>query len=285
MELFRALGVLLEPPVADHRPLAALLGLGATPDPAEHTDLFRLQLYPYASVYLGSEGMLGGDARDRIAGFWRALGIAPPEEPDELTLMLGAYAGLATAAGEGGEGAERARRVFLQEHLASWLFAYLEKLEELAPPYYRSWGRLLGEALAGELEAAGPPPVLPSALREAELFPDPRVAGSEAFLSALLAPARSGMILVRDDLARAARELGLGGRAGERRFVLKALLGQDPAAVLGWLGREAAGWAGRHAARKPLLGATAAHWQARAEGTADLVAGLAREAPDLAAVP
>src|SRR5204863_6550834 len=95
VELFRTLGVLLEPPVAAHRPLAELLDLGPPPSAAEHTDLFRFQLYPYASVYLGAEGMLGGEARDRIAGFWRALGLVPPAEPDELTVMLGFYAELA----------------------------------------------------------------------------------------------------------------------------------------------------------------------------------------------
>ena len=53
-----------------------------------HTDLFVFQLQPYASVYLGAEGMLGGEARDRIAGFWRALGASPPSEPDHLATML-----------------------------------------------------------------------------------------------------------------------------------------------------------------------------------------------------
>lgn len=47
----------------------------------EHTDVLVFQAYPYASIYLGAEGMLGGKARDRIAGFWRALGGEPPAEP------------------------------------------------------------------------------------------------------------------------------------------------------------------------------------------------------------
>ena len=58
------------------------------PSAAEHTDLFHFQLYPYASVYLGEEGMLGGEARDRIAGFWRILDLEPPLECDHLTVML-----------------------------------------------------------------------------------------------------------------------------------------------------------------------------------------------------
>ena len=87
MELFRALAVLAEPPRAETAHLAVALELGAVPEASEYTDLFVFQLYPYASVYLGAEGMLGGEARDRIAGFWRALGQVPPAEPDHLAVM------------------------------------------------------------------------------------------------------------------------------------------------------------------------------------------------------
>ena len=106
MEIFRALGALLEPPSPGHERLAAALELGPLPPAADHTDLFDFQLYPYASVYLGAEGMLGGEARDRIAGFWRALGLTPPPEPDHLAVMLGLYAGLC----EGPEGDRRRLR-------------------------------------------------------------------------------------------------------------------------------------------------------------------------------
>src|SRR5919206_4462992 len=98
MELFRALAVLVEPP---DRPgaerVAEALGLGALPEASAYTDTFVFRLYPYASVYLGAEGMLGGEARDRVAGFLAALGQAVPPEPDHLALMLGAYASLAEA--------------------------------------------------------------------------------------------------------------------------------------------------------------------------------------------
>ena len=60
MELFRALAALAEAPGPEHVRLAELLGLPGRPDPVEFTELFVLQLYPYASVYLGPEGMLGG---------------------------------------------------------------------------------------------------------------------------------------------------------------------------------------------------------------------------------
>src|SRR5215218_1965505 len=111
MELFRALAVLVEPP---DRPgvarVAEALGLGELPEVSAYTDLFVFQLYPYASVYVGAEGMLGGEARDRVAGFMAALGhAAVPAEPDHLALLLGAYAGLCEAERGEVEGQRRVR--------------------------------------------------------------------------------------------------------------------------------------------------------------------------------
>src|SRR5262245_14576006 len=95
MELVRALGALAEAAGPEQARIGAALGLPEIPHPSAYTDLFALQLYPYASVYVGPEGMLGGEARDRVAGFWRALRCVPPGEPDHLTALLALYAALA----------------------------------------------------------------------------------------------------------------------------------------------------------------------------------------------
>ena len=285
MELFRALAALAEPPDrAGVERLAAALGLEPLPAASEHTEVFVFQLAPYASVYLGAEGMLGGEARDRVAGFWRALGQAPPAEADHLTLMLALYARLSEfEAGEEDAGARRAgwrraRRAFLWEHLLSWLPVYLDKLAEVAPPFYRRWGELLAVALAEEAGKLGAQDELPLHLREAPApAVDPREHAVEDFLRTLLAPARSGMLLTRADLGRGARTLGLSLRAGERKFVLKALLNQDAAGVFGWLAGEAASWSRRHQARRAAHGAVAAWWEERAAKAATLLRELKAE--------
>ncbi len=278
MEIIRALGALLEPPGRGQGEIAAVLELGPLPSAADHTDLFDFQLYPYAAVYLGAEGMLGGEARDRIAGFWRALGLEPPPEPDHLAVMLAFYAELCDRRpADGGDQLQhwrRARRSFLWEHLLSWIVPFLAKLRDLAPPFYRRWGALLEEVLAEEAGRLGRQELLPLHLRQAPGLADPRQASPEAFLDALLSPVRSGLLVVRDDLRRAAGELGLGLRVGERKYVLKALLSQEPKAILGWLHREAGAWAGRHRDRHQLLGPVAEFWAARAEAAAALLAEL-----------
>src|SRR5215210_4054397 len=94
MELFRALAMFAEPSVEGSARVAEALELGQPPAESEYTETFLFQLYPYASVYLGAEGMMGGEARDRVAGFWRALHLTPPAEPDHLSVMLALYAEL-----------------------------------------------------------------------------------------------------------------------------------------------------------------------------------------------
>jgi TorA maturation chaperone TorD len=288
-EAFRALGVLAEPPEAAHAAIAAALGLPGVPSPSDYTDLFVTHLYPYASVYVGADGMLGGDARDRIAGFWRALHLAPPAEPDHLAALFGLYATLRDREEDEEVPARRlscrlARSALLWEHLLSWLPPYLDRLETIAPAVYRAWGALVRETLAAEAAdaAAGPwgrprsgwSGTLPLHLRAAPPLPDPRRDGAQTFIDGLLAPVRCGLILTRADLARAARDLGLGLRIGERRFVLAALLSQAPDAVLAWLAGEAEACAAAHAGHRPLTGAVAEFWTARAASTAALLTAL-----------
>jgi TorA maturation chaperone TorD len=278
-EVFRALGVLCEPPADGHARVAQAVGLPAVPEAPEYTDVFVFHLYPYASVYLGPEGMLGGEARDRVAGFWRALRLAPPAEPDHLAALLGLYASLADREEDDEDPARRllwrqARTALLYEHLVSWLPPYLDRVEALGSPAYRAWAVLLRSALGEETAAAGEPGVLSAHLRAAAALPDPRCLGSRAFVTGLLAPVRCGMILTRADLARGARRLGLGLRMGERTFTLAALLSQAPDAVLGWLAEEAEVRAARYPAHRPMMGPMASFWTERAQQAAHLLRQL-----------
>jgi TorA maturation chaperone TorD len=285
MELFRALAVLAEPPGEQVAPLAETLELGAPPGASEYTELFVFQLYPYASVYLGAEGMLGGEARDRVAGFWRALGQTPPSEADHLSVMLPLYARLSEleereADARRRESWKHAREAFLWEHLLSWLPVYLKKLREVASPFYQRWAELLTSALMEEATTSTKESALPLALRDSRRLADPRSDEAEEFWQTLLSPARSGMILVRADLARAARELGLGMRVGERKFILKSLFGQDAKAALGWLREEANAWAEHHRSQRATLGEIAAAWEERARSSASLLAELEASAAE-----
>ncbi|MDX1643986.1 MAG: molecular chaperone TorD family protein [Thermoanaerobaculia bacterium] len=241
MELLRALGALAEPPIPELGRLAAELDLGELPSSAEHTELFSFQLVPYASVYLDPSGMLGGEARDRIAGFWRALELAPPKEPDHLCTLLTAHAAWSRASDAASSEMERRlwrhrATAFLGEHLLSWLGPYLLAVEALAAgSFYGRWARLLAHAVARERRRLAPPLEPSQHHRLSRALDDADAESPDNLAAALLAPIRSGLVLTRRDLARAARQLGLAGRIGERRYMLLALDGQDPAALRNWL--------------------------------------------------
>ncbi len=274
MELLRSLAALAEPPGRETPRIAELLRLGTPPEPVDYDDLFLFQLYPYASVYLGPEGMLGGEARDRIAGFWRVLEQTPPPESDHLSLVLALYARLCeleedTADAETASRWRHLRTTFLWEHIVSWVPVYLEKLQELASPFYQAWGELLREVLQSEAIELGQPNILPLHLREAPALPDPAAEGGEAWLDSLLSPVRSGVLLVRSDLVKAGRDLQLATRVAERRYALKGLLGQDTGATIDWLAAEAAAWQDRHLRWHDLSGPIADFWSQRAADTAE----------------
>jgi hypothetical protein len=280
MELLRALAALSDAPAPGTASVAASLDL-PVPTAADHTGMLLFQLYPYASVHLGAEGMLGGEARDRVAGFLRTLGATPPAEPDHLAVLLTAAAHLAEREADAGTSDEaaawrRARAALLWEHLLSWTLAFTDRVVAHGGPY-APWAELLQDALRHEAEVVGPAASPPLHLREAPELDDPREAGAQGFLDQLLAPVRTGVILTRSDLARAAEDLGLGLRIGERRYVLAALLSQSPDAILDWLADEADRRAVTHAAHD-WTGSIATFWSGRATNTASLLRGLSREA-------
>lgn len=251
-ELLRALGAVADQP-ADARAACSVLGLPA-PGSAEHTEVFVLNCPPYAAVYLGDGGGLGGDAADRVAGFWRAIGVAPPAEPDHLAALLSLYASLGEAADEARSAATadaltRARHALFTEHLWPWLPAYLAAVASLeaAAPALAAWAVLTDRAVTAE-HVSDPSGRLPLALRDAP----PPLSGEDTpreLPGLLTTPVRSGLILTRRSLAAGAAEAGAGHRIGERRFALDAMLSQAPAETLRWLADEAARWAGRHTAR------------------------------------
>jgi len=287
VELLRTLAVFAEPPGTEHQRLSEVLGLSATPTSAEYSDVFLFQLYPYASVHLGPEGMMGGDAGARVAGFWSALGHVPPAEPDHLASLLALYVNLSEReevldAAESSLRAQ-ARQALLAEHLAPWVFAFLQRVRELTPGPYGSWAELLEETLRAEwVELTGrDEPALSQHLRSAAPLPDPRVEGGSAFLAGLLAPVRSGFVLTRADLGRIARELDLGLRAGERRYALEHLLAQNAPDVLEALSAEARRQGRSHRSRAAWLGRSADFFALRAESTADLLEELISESDSL----
>lgn len=277
-ELLRAAGAVADNP-ADAAAVGHALGIPCL-SPYEHTEVFMLNCPPYASVFLGPDGALGGEGADRVAGFWRAIGLSAPAEPDHLTALLSLYAGLGEAAAQVRRPATatmlaRARATLFWEHLWPWLPAYLDAVTDLAISAASAWAALTGAAITAEAARYRAPATLPLAQRAAPEAPSAGDPGG--LVTALLMPVRSGIILTRRRLAAAAGDTGTGYRIGERRYALQAMLAQDPAQTLQWLARESEQWAIRHAGRAD-PGPASEWWSHRAGRTARLLTELAGQA-------
>jgi len=281
VEVLRALAVLAERPGPEHERVAAAVGLSPVPDEVSWTQVFVFNVYPNASVYLGGEGQVGGEAADRVAGFFRALDAVPPPEPDAVATLLVAWAQLRQRADRDDVRARRALETLVHEHLRSWLPLVLARIEALAPAPWPDWARLVGSAL--RRDASEPLDALPLHLREAPTFTDPRDDGS--LVDQVLVPVRCGFVVTTTDLRRCAHETGLALRLAERRYVLAQLLGQDAPTTLHWLADHGesttvAAWTGWD----DVADATATWWRDRAARTAGLLRELAAEAADATVV-
>jgi hypothetical protein len=282
-ELFRSLGAVVLTPPPGNRALCAALDL-PIPTGVEHTDAFVLSAPPHGAIHLGPEGKLGGEGLDRIAGFWRVLGMQAPEDADHLGALLMLYAELGeaeqNASDERGRAQlHRARAALFHEHIWSWAPGYLFAVTGLGIASVAAWARLTEQALRAEYADLGAAEMLPLALRAAPPGMDAADSLDET-LDALVAPIRSGAVLTHRDAANCAHQVGVGLRRGERRFALRAMLEQDAPATLTWLGAHARWWSERCPSALRTANDPCVWWSRRAANTARVLETWAAERTD-----
>lgn len=276
-ELVRSLGAAVLTPPPGNGLLCEALDLPPHTG-VDHTEVFVLSAPPHAAIHLGPEGKLGGEGLDRIAGFWRALGLRAPEDADHLGTLLMLYAELAQAeraASDDRRSAQmhRARAALFHEHIWSWAPGYLAAVVGLGVSSTTAWARLTEQVLRDEYGELGAPESLPLAMRAAP----PGLEASDSYdevLDALVAPIRSGTVLTHGDLSLCARRVGVGLRRGERRYALRAMLEQDAPATLAWLSSHARSWSQQHASASTGESDPSSWWSTRAAHTADLLQSM-----------
>ena len=276
-ELVRALGAITLAPPPSSDILCDAVGLRRISG-AEHTAAFILAAPPFAAIHLGAEGKLGGEALDRVEGFWRALGQRPPDQADHLGVLLMSYAALREAA-PASAAASRAAESLFHEHIWSFAPGYLSAVATLGQGPVTAWAELTLLALQAERAAVWSPAghqALPLALRSAPP-PLPAAAAFDEVLDAAVTPACSGIILTQAELTQGAAEIGVGYRRGERRYALRAMIEQDKAQTLSWLGGLAERWEARHAVAYGGT-VTGQWWSRRAACSSRVFASMAREA-------
>jgi TorA maturation chaperone TorD len=239
MHLFQSLGELIEAPGAEQARIARMLGLPGEPDRHDFTNLFVVQLFPYASIYLSQQGYAGGAVRDRMGEFWRILGRSAPPEPDHATSLMKCYGSLLPGKHDeylSSDLAQAIRPAVFWEGIACWLPIYLLRARELASTLYRAWSDVAFDVVEAEAAQLGPPATLPVHLASAPM--PPSISSPSAFVDALFAPVVSGVIICRADLARCAIANRLNLRMADRRHTLKLMLSENTTGVSSWLHDE-----------------------------------------------
>jgi TorA maturation chaperone TorD len=276
MHLFPSLGEVIEAPGTEHARVARMLGLPGEPTRKDYTYLFVIQLFPYASVYLSSNGLAGGRVRDDAADYFRLVNAQVPAEADHIASLFRWYG--CVQRGFYGDyrtdiAAKELRRAFFWSAVGSWLPVYLLRARELGSLLYKSWAEVALDVLEAEAVQLGLPVGTPSHLQATPVLPP--IQQAAAFVDALFVPVVSGLILCRADLGRCAQATGLTVRVADRRQTLKMFLTENTADVCTWLYNETVRQADNVRTLPNALGPTREYWLTRLESTACAVQDFA----------
>ncbi len=295
--LFRA-GVTAELlPIVEAIPeLAAQVAqpLDAEEAAAAHQGLFGFQVFPYQSVFLGEDGLLGGRESERVRAAHRAAGYAPgaaADDPDHLahelallSFLCGAEADAhADGRAEMAAVARRQQAAVLGDHLLWWLPLFVPAVARQGDGFYAALAGLTWALVVDHWQevdgAAAGTRWAPGGADDADAANEPAAGDAARQIGAhLLRPVRSGLFVSRADLARCARQAGLPHGFGDRRQMVATLLDgaarfDRNAALAAALGELVAGAQGAWATPElaPAPAAIRRFWQARLVRTAALI--------------
>ncbi|MFT5459537.1 MAG: TorA maturation chaperone TorD [Myxococcota bacterium] len=245
---------------------------------ATHHRVFGLEVFPYESVFVGADGVMGGDATGALRRDLQAAGFRGGRtdvEVDHVGLELAALSWLCAAEAEALEDdvdpaparAHQAR--LLHRHVARWLPALSLAVHGLDPWTQRVLA-LAEELVAAHCTALGPTPGWTLPPRPDDLLDDRRT-GLARIARAWLVPAHSGWALSRQSIGRLAARAGVPSGFGPRWKMLEGVLAgavdHDSAdAALDALADELARWRDGYA-RAEALGLPIGPWRTRLAAT------------------
>lgn len=266
---------------------------------ADHHALFRFNVYPYQSIFLDPDGLLGGPMSERVARAYARYGYQPEtsgESADHVGFELGFLAFLCAAEAEARQDGDRSgtlRRLqeqqmaFMAAQLLTWIGPLTLAIRQQGQPFFQALADvtldLLQEQTADLTGNVDRSPQEQSATADMVDLLGQEETGLKEIANFLLTPIYSGIYLSRDDIGRLARRQAVPRGFGDRGQLLLNLLrtaaNYDAVGdVIDDLAALARSWytAYGEMVARPGIGEFANCWRTRAAGTIALLDQMQR---------
>lgn len=206
---------------------------------ADHYDILQTNVFPYQSIFLDTEGLVGGSVAESVLAFYGQVGFAVPDAdspaPDYVGLQLTCLGWLSAAEADARQDEQTAQvsrmrhlqRRLLDEHLLRWLFPLTQAIRQQGHAFYTALADLtlaMVVAHRGELTDDLPVGQTEFTLTSAPDLLDNQKTGLKEIAGYLLLPAYSGIFLSRKDIEHLARRHNLPRGFGSRLQMLTNLL-------------------------------------------------------------
>ena len=198
---------------------------------AENETMFGFNVYPFASLFLEPDGMLGGETTQQIRAFTSRLGFDVGRDanaPDHVAAELRILATLTKRNPLN----EDSIAEFIDQHLFSWLPAFVTAVHGESNDFYTEVADMMLEQIVDHrrsLSAESKTHEINSGLEE-RLLSDPDT-GIHEITDFLTSPARCGFFLSRSTIAGIAQGSklphGFGGRSQMMATLLRSASAYD----------------------------------------------------------
>ncbi len=267
---------------------------------ADHYQLFGFNVFPYATIFLDGDGLLGGRVTNDMLtshhhlGYWMNMAAT---SSDHIGHELELLAFLSQAEAEAWEENQVAtthrlrqwQREFLQTHLLRWLLPFVTAVQHHDNPFYVALAELtldlIYEQYTNLAEDLSTPPAYFSLLPAPALLSDEKT-GLREIANFLITPVYSGFYLSRHQIGQLASQHQLPCGFGSRQQMLlnelhSAVTYNSLLTLCTALAAILTNWQviyQDYAVKFPKLAPFAAVWSRRAEHTTQLLAEIKQRA-------
>lgn len=183
---------------------------------ADHYQLFGMEVFPFASVFLSLEAQMGAEPSEWAAEIYRRGEWYPKAQPDQACAMLRFLI-------HAMEIDEELAEEFLSRHMLSWFPVFCQALINQEHPFFEIMAKRLLELLGDLVKRLDPEP-FEVALEplDAEFLDEPEH-GLKDIAKALTTPCQSGIYFSRVDQMQIAHHLRLPANFATRSQVMPSL--------------------------------------------------------------